>query len=133
VSVKHCDSWRRVIATESSRQLHQSAASPGFGAARRGTKRHRNNLSHTHIITQNRAWIYTVIQRYPICTCHFFNKMKKTNFINCGMQILKISRIRDYRHTVYSSKVKRNQINCWKSRGARDPVPHSWRRQWHRL
>jgi len=22
--------------------------------------------------------------------------------------------------------------NCWKSRGPRDPVPHSWRRQWYK-
>ena len=29
----------------------------------------------------------------------------------------------------YRYKVKQKKINCWKSKGARAPKPHSWRRQ----
>jgi len=52
-----------------------SLQAPGFGA-----KRHRNNVSHTRKITENRGQIYTVLQKNPIHPFHFFQqKSKKIN------------------------------------------------------
>jgi len=65
----------RIIVLVTNRRL-ASVASPGFGA-RRGTERHRNNLSRRHIIYD----IYTVIQKYLMRTFHFFNKNKKNELI----------------------------------------------------
>jgi len=59
------------------------------------------------------------------------NELILITVVGAQIGLWKIFNIRDYRHTVYSSKVKQNEINCWKSRegGALAPVPQSWRRQ----
>ena len=50
------------------------------------------------------------------------------------MEILKIFHTRDYRHILYSSKVKQNKLNCWKSSGGGGVghVTHSWQCQCYR-
>jgi len=42
-----------------------------------GTKRHRNNVSHTRKITQNGGQIYTVLQRNLMYPYHFFQSNEK--------------------------------------------------------
>jgi len=50
------------------------------------------------------------------------------------MEILKIFHTRDYRNILYSSKVKQNKLNCWKSSGVGGVghVTHSWQCQCYR-
>jgi len=76
---------------------------------RRGTKRHENNLSDTHKLTQN---------THRLCykndtLLKFFNEIKnELILITVVHKILKISDIRDCGDTLYSSKVKQKKINC---------------------
>ena len=54
----------------------ETVASPGFGA-RRGTKRHRDNASHTRKITQNSGQIYSLLSLQKIrCTLFVFFSVK---------------------------------------------------------
>ena len=57
-----------------------AVASPGFGTRRRGTKRHRNNVSHTLKIAQNRGagkLMHCVAKKIPIYPLFIFlNKME---------------------------------------------------------
>ena len=60
-------------------------------------------------------YIYIVIQKKPIA---FLNTMKnELIWITVVHKILKIFDARDFRHTWYSSEVKKKKVNCWKSTG----------------
>jgi len=78
----------------------EAVASPGFGAGK-GTKRHRNNVSHTRKIAQNRRQIYTVLPKKIRYTLFIlFTKMRnKLILIAVVRKILKTFDVRDCLHT----------------------------------
>ena len=71
---------------------------------------------------------------------HFGNynySLRKTvgkKMATIGQKLIKIAQTSRCFYTFSSESVKRviPKITSWKSRGARAPVPHSWRRQWER-
>jgi len=76
-------------------------ASPGFGV-RRGTERHRYNLSHTPKITQNNG--YTVLQKNPIgpIPFSFFFQQKKKNKLILITVVRKILSTFDMRYCLHT-------------------------------
>jgi len=91
----------RLSACQQTRRVAGSTLFCNSGVARiwreGGTTRHRNNVSHTRKITQNRGQIYTVLRKNRM---HSFYLTRQIAFIYFS-----------------SSEVWWKKINRWKSRG----------------
>ena len=75
-----------------------------------GTKRHRNNASHTRTITPNRGQLYTVLQKKSDILFYFFNKMKNSLIlITVVRKILNTFDTKDCLHTVIATKCGRKK------------------------